>query len=649
MKNKLMSLSLIFVLAIAFFPHPAQANINITDQTRTRRFLAAGLVEYHYIFQTPAGRVHANVIVADMTNPNLEFRPIWSTAGVQQLATTQNIVTQNNAIAGINADFFAWASNVAPGRGSPVGGVVRDSIMVSSGTHESGAAAFFQHTNGTFFTDFLGATISVRHSRNGEVTLDETIGGMNKFSNLAQPFVYTPAWGANFRSVWEGMHKVIVEDARTGIITEIHDEMGDTPIPPNGFVFVSLPDRFEPAQSWEVGDRLEVATSVTPNLNTIQSAVGAGTFLVRNGAIAPITHGPTGRHPRSGVGTCASGTTLFLVTVDGRLNHSIGASLPEFAGIMRRIGAHSAVNLDGGGSTAMVAQARNGTIGLLNRPSENRAVANVIGIMSRGLSCNELHRIEIELDRERIRLGESVNATVLGFDRYGNELPLNPAGIVLTGQTPTNIGTHNIRAIYTDAYENQFTAEEAIMVLEPFSDVAPDHWASEAIRVMFQQRIMGSIEAGSRVFAPNNTLSRAMVATILHRMAGEPAATGVADFEDVRENQWYSQAIAWASENGIVNGMGDGTFAPYASVTREQFAAMMHRFAEFENMDTHVPASFTLARFEDEEEVSDWATESMRWANHRGLITGVTATTIQPEGTATRAQCATILHRFLNL
>jgi exopolysaccharide biosynthesis protein len=648
-KKRILSLTLSFLLVLTLFPNITHASINITDQVRTRRFLAAGLIQWNYIFYTPSGQVQANVIEVDMTNPNLEFRPIWSSAGVQQLATTQNIVAQNDAIAGINADFFAWASNVAPGRGAPIGGKVRDGTLITSGTHEAGAAAFFQYSNGTFGTDYLGATVSARHtcSETNEITIDEVIGGMNKFSDLSRPFVYTSAWGSHFRSVYNSMRKVVVEDAQTGIITAIDNSQGDLEIPPNGFIFVSLHDLFPEADTWQVGDRLEVATSLTPNINQIQAAIGAGTQLLRNGTPTPIRHGPTGRHPRSAIGTCANGTTIYLVTVDGRQSHSIGATLPELAGIMARIGAHSAVNLDGGGSTTMVAKGRDGATNVVNRPSENRSVANVIGIMSRGLMGHELHRIDIELTRGRIRLGESVNATVIGFDIYGNEWPLNPNSITITGQNPTSVGIATIRATYEDFNGNNLFAEVQIPVLEAFADVPADHWANAAITFIFDKGIMGSVESGNRVFAPNGTLSRAMVATILYRLAGEPSVSGRSGFDDVDEGLWFSNPIVWATENDIVRGMGDGKFMPSDSVTREQLAVMLYRFARFRGYNVDVPPTFTLSNFEDGDLVNNWSVNEMSWANHRGLITGMPNATIAPQGTATRAQCATILHRFM--
>jgi len=145
-------------------------------------------------------------------------------------------------------------------------------------------------------------------------------------------------------------------------------------------------------------------------------------------------------------------------------------------------------------------------------------------------------------------------------------------------------------------------------------------------------------------FAPNQNLSRAMVATILWRMAGEPAADGTV-FGDVRAEQWYSTAIAWAHQNGIV--FGDGAnFNPHGSITREQMAAMMHRYAVHAGQSVAVAPGFGLEDFDDHEAVSGWAEHYQRWAAYSGLIRG-TDGRLNPGGSTIRAESAAILVRFL--
>ena len=127
-------------------------------------------------------------------------------------------------------------------------------------------------------------------------------------------------------------------------------------------------------------------------------------------------------------------------------------------------------------------------------------------------------------------------------------------------------------------------------------------------------------------------------------MAGSPAVTGENAFTDVEAGSWYEDAIIWAAANGIVEGYGDGTFFPDADVTREQMAAILYRYAEYAGLD--VTGRGDLTAFPDGESVSAWAEENVSWAVAEGLLTGRDDGTLDPAGTATRAEIATILMRY---
>ena len=135
---------------------------------------------------------------------------------------------------------------------------------------------------------------------------------------------------------------------------------------------------------------------------------------------------------------------------------------------------------------------------------------------------------------------------------------------------------------------------------------------------------------------------------LLYRFAGSPAVTGSCPFKDVKASEWYYDAVVWATQNGIANGMSSTEFAPNASVTREQTAAFMYRYASFIGRDTSARAD--LADFPDANKISAYALEPLSWAVASGLITGSSEngkTYLLPVGTTTRAQYATIIYRFL--
>lgn len=179
---------------------------------------------------------------------------------------------------------------------------------------------------------------------------------------------------------------------------------------------------------------------------------------------------------------------------------------------------------------------------------------------------------------------------------------------------------------------------------EPFADVDELDWFYDAVVYVYNEGMMDGISATQ--FAPNSNLTRGMVVTMLYRLEGEPRVTGSSGFDDVASGAWYADAVTWAAENGIVNGVSDTEFAPNVNITREQLAAILYRYAEYNDYD--VSGRDDLSEFTDRSSISSYALDAMRWAVDEGLITGITNTTIEPQGTATRAQAATMFMRFMS-
>ena len=176
----------------------------------------------------------------------------------------------------------------------------------------------------------------------------------------------------------------------------------------------------------------------------------------------------------------------------------------------------------------------------------------------------------------------------------------------------------------------------------PFTDVAENAWYADAVQYVYEKGIMNGTSATS--FSPNDTTTRGMIVTMLHRLEDTPSAVS-SGFTDVAAGAWYADAVAWAAANGVVNGISDSSFAPETAITREQLATILYRYAQLKGYDVSV--SGDLSGYADASQISEYAITAMQWANENGLITGNTATTLNPQGNATRAEVATILMRFI--
>ena len=178
-------------------------------------------------------------------------------------------------------------------------------------------------------------------------------------------------------------------------------------------------------------------------------------------------------------------------------------------------------------------------------------------------------------------------------------------------------------------------------VAEPFIDVAEGDWFYDAVVYAYQNELMDGV--GGNRFAPNSETTRAQLVTILYRLEGEPAVSGDLPFTDVEAGIWYTDAILWAAENNIVNGVSDTEFAPGDDLTRQQLVTILYRYAEAKGYD--VSASADLSGYPDAGQVQDYAQPAMAWAVAEGIVEGMDGN-LNPAGNASRAQIATILMRF---
>ena len=248
--------------------------------------------------------------------------------------------------------------------------------------------------------------------------------------------------------------------------------------------------------------------------------------------------------------------------------------------------------------------------------------------------------------------GEKVTITVTPDDAYllddlsvtagGKEVTLAAGG---DGTYTFTMPSADVKISATFAEDPDWTEPEepATDVSDLFIDIARDAWYKDAVQYAYDSGLMTGVSANE--FAPEATTTRAMIVSMLARLEGVESADS-AGFADVAANDWYATAVNWAASVGITSGTGDGNFSPNTAITREQLAAILMNYAQYKGQD--VSARATLDTYSDAAAISSWANDVMSWAVAEGLISGVTADTLQPQGAATRAQVAAILQRFLS-
>lgn len=251
----------------------------------------------------------------------------------------------------------------------------------------------------------------------------------------------------------------------------------------------------------------------------------------------------------------------------------------------------------------------------------------------------------VKVSPSKAEKGDTVTVTVTPDDGYvldklavydedGDKLDLNDKGDgKFTFQMPK--GDVSIEVSFAPIEDETPKAD--------FSDVPADAWYAEAVQYVYENGLMTG--TSDTTFSPDLTTSRSMIATILWRMAGSPVVNYAMDFADVPADQWYAEAVRWASSEGIVGGYGNGSFGTGDPITREQFAVMLYRFAQKQGYDVSVGENTNILSYTDVSSVSEYAIPAMQWAVGSGVITGM-GDTLAPQGETTRAQAAMMLMRF---
>lgn len=199
---------------------------------------------------------------------------------------------------------------------------------------------------------------------------------------------------------------------------------------------------------------------------------------------------------------------------------------------------------------------------------------------------------------------------------------------------------------YITVSAGELTAKISVKITYPpgiYSDVSEGDWYYDSVKILGEKGYMKGLT--DTEFGPGENTTRAMLVTLLHRMEGAPKAENAAPFEDVDAESWYAEAVSWASENELVKGYDEKTFGVTDSITREQMATLLMRYAAWKGDDTRSEGN--LDKFADKSSISQWAADAVKWCVDMGLINGMTENTFVPQGTASRAQVAVLLDRYI--
>ena len=380
------------------------------------RMLTKGVEFTTYdIFMSDRTWNRAYVATADLSQPHLELQVIGDPGGINYLNTVGNIAQSYDTTVAINSDFFNWDSRA--GRGSPLGAVYFNNTMISSPASGSNMYTIMQDLGGEVFTDIIDYKIFVTAPNGAR----KQIAGKNKASDLSQIMMYDKNFDSYSMGSTSTQYEMVV---RNGIVEEIRFNSAPVQMTDDMYILAGLSDWDSfLLDNFHVGDAVTIETESSIDFNSLKLAAGAGAKILSDGSVPDsFSHTIAGLNPRTAFGVDYDRKKVYLAVVDGRSSNSNGMTMTELGWFMSYIGAYNAVNLDGGGSSTIVAKnlQNGGAQELINTPSDGsqRRVAAALAINSSVKSAGGLYHMKITPDGENVFKDSRINLFVEGFDEY---------------------------------------------------------------------------------------------------------------------------------------------------------------------------------------------------------------------------------------
>ena len=424
-------ISVVLGASLLAYTSPAlAANITVNMpytiyESKKAQHLSSGVEHENILRFTTSGWWNINIISVDLKDEYTELKGLINPSGIPSRDKVTTLVNKHNAVAGVNGDYF----NYAP-LPSAMGSLINNGEVISSPVERAYALpSFFLTQDNIGGVEYFDRNIIVSNITNGQQVLVNTLNKVDKdFSTVT---LLNNHWGP--KSLGSRFHNNLTEVLVVNdVVHEVRKGGAAFDIPTsNGFV---LAVRGEHLASLNVNDKVSLQVETTPNIEDIKFAVGGGSIILKNGELSLTNIISKGNEPRTGIAVNKDNTKLMLVTIDGRDSSFKGVSQELFGAILRDLGAHNAMNLDGGGSTAMaIKPVGDEKSQLVNKPSDGgeRSVVNAVGVISNAPK-GELSYLKISTDDSKMFVNTSRRLKVKGYDTYHNPVEINNSEIQYT-------------------------------------------------------------------------------------------------------------------------------------------------------------------------------------------------------------------------
>ena len=638
-----------------------------TVKTREAEPISEGAVLYDYALDVSGSQVKLAVLELDLNNPYLKLEVILGSndtlEGTQQVT---KMAERKGAVAAVNAGFFIM------GQGKPLGIVARDGELIASPIMRGDMPAFaltmdkFPRMDFFQFDGWVTAGDGARFHLYGINKLsynmeDRSLSDMNHMN------MYNRNWGQYSRGGVDPLFPWVVE---TIIVNDVvvNQVSGGEPqrIPDGGYVLWGQADAADfMLEHLPVGSKVQVKYQTVPDFSDLKLSTGSNSFLVLNGAVSAFQEELRGKNSRTAVGSSSNGKTLYLVAVE-HSNHSRGLEQYELAAIMVALGSQTAVNLDGGGSTTMVAK-RIGEdhLSSIVQPKEGRerSVTDSLGVFNTaprgtpmGIAISGPSWVLADTEHRYTYKGYDshyypwqpgvVQWQVHGEGSASNGIFTAGKGgdVVLEATSGEAKGSKNIHVIGASEIKGLKVSPSSVKLTgaEPVAfnfSVLLVNGSELPLDKQYVTMTSDCGTVGNGIFTPFDERSRGVVTVSYQGLKLEIPIRSGSLFSDT-EGHWAEAQINELADAGIINGFDDGAYRPGDQVTRAQIVTLLARLAGWSLWDNAVVFS---------DPIPDWAGSAVAAAVAQGVVSGYPDQTFQPNRSVTRAEVAVILDKTFSL